>query len=369
MANDAPDLRNALPFALQSASLRRQSAGSAEGSSKLKIVALVYDGIATFEFGIASEIFGRRHSSDRQWYDFSVCTIDPLPVRTDTGLLIDVTSGIEDLERAGTILMFGAKGRFLPTPDPLILALRRAHGRGTRLVSLGGGAFVLAAAGLLDGKRATTHWRIASELERLHPKIRLDPSALYVDDGELLTSAGEASSIDLLIHIVRRDHGLAIANDLARCLVISPHRDGAQAQFVEKPVPAHRDGRLASLLVRMRGSLARDFTIAELASEAAMSERTFLRRFREMTGMAPSRWLTLARIQAAKEMLEDPGLPITEIAYRAGFGSVETLRHHFRRELKLSPRDYRQQYARRHLVSASAMRGDPREGWGRDFVC
>jgi AraC family transcriptional activator FtrA len=251
------------------------------------------------------------------------------------------------LAKAGTIVIPGWKGVDAQPAPALLRALRAAHARGARLISICSGVFVLAAAGLLDGKRATTHWRYAEALARRYPRIAVDPNVLYIDAGQVLTSAGSAAGLDLCLHVVRRDHGPKIANDVARRLVIAPHRDGGQAQFIERPVATREgDARLPALLDRLQRQVKMQVSVAQLARRAAMSERTFLRRFRETTGMTPSDWLANSRVDRARELLESSALSIDAIAVEAGFGTTMTLRHHFRRRLALSPSAYRRRFAR-----------------------
>lgn len=279
------------------------------------------------------------------WYRFVTCAVERGPLRAGGGLLVTAEAGVDRLADAGTIIIPGWKGVDVAPPAPLVAALNEAHQRGTRLVSICSGVFVLAATGLLNGKRATTHWRYADALREAYPRIEVDPDVLYVDEGEVLTSAGSAAGIDLLLHLVRRDFGPRIVNKVARRLVAPPHRDGGQAQFIERPVPSRSDGRLAPLLDVMRERLDRPMTIAQLASEAAMSERTFLRRFREMTGTTPGEWLVSARIDGARQLLETDTLAIEQIALQSGFGSAATLRHHFRQRIGIGPSDYRRRFS------------------------
>jgi len=313
------------------------------------VVALVYDGLCSFEYGCAAEVFGLpRPEYGADWYRFRTCATDAGPLRAMGGLKVSASGGLGLLARAGTIVIPGWKGVDAAPSPALIRALRAAHARGARLVSICSGVFVLAAAGLLDGKRATTHWRYADALARRYPRIGVDPDVLYIDEGQVLTSAGSAAGLDLCLHIVRRDFGPKIANEVARRLVIAPHRDGGQAQFIERPV-ARREGdaRLPALLDHLQRQLKTPIHVAELARRVAMSERTFLRRFRETTGMTPSAWLAAARADRARELLESSNLSIDEIAIEAGFGTAMTLRHHFRRRLSLSPSAYRRRFARR----------------------
>jgi AraC family transcriptional activator FtrA len=311
------------------------------------VAALVYDGLCSFEFGCAAEIFALpRPEFGEGWYDFTTAAVESGPLRAAGGLTVQADGGLERLDRAGTIIVPGWKGVDLTPPEALVCALRRAHARGARIVTICSGVFVLAATGLLDGRRATTHWRYAEALQTRHPAIEVDPNVLYVDEGQVLTSAGSAAGLDLCLHLVRRDHGAEIANQVARRLVIAPHRNGGQAQFIERPVQARPDSRLASLFDTMRARLAEPWSNAELARLAAMSERTFLRRFREATGSTPADFLIAARVDRARELLEATALPVEEVAAQSGFGAIATLRHHFQRRLGVSPATYRQRFAR-----------------------
>lgn len=322
------------------------------------VAAVIYDGLCTFEFGIAVEIFGLpRPEMGDDWYSFITCAAEPGPLRAGGGLLVSAEAGVDRLADAGTIIIPGWKGADVAPPAPLVAALHEAHHRGARLLSICSGVFVLAATGLLDGKRATTHWRYADALREAYPRIEVDPDVLYVDEGEVLTSAGSAAGIDLLLHLVRRDFGPRVVNKVARRLVMPPHRDGGQAQFIERPVPSRSDGRLAPLLDVMRKRLDRPMTIAQLASEAAMSERTFLRRFREMTGTTPGEWLVGARVDGAKQLLETGTLAIEQIALQSGFGSAATLRHHFRQRIGIGPSDYRRRFSTNGLNGGEARSG------------
>jgi AraC family transcriptional regulator, transcriptional activator FtrA len=310
------------------------------------VVALVYDGLCVFEFSCAAEVFGLpRPELGPDWYRFESCAGGRRKVKSQYGLTIESDGALDRLVSAGTVIVPGWRGPGEPVPAPVVDALREAHSRGARLLSICSGAFVLAATGLLDGKRATTHWRYADELRRRYPKIEVDPDVLYVDEGQILTSAGSAAGLDLCLHLVRRDFGPAIANQVARRLVIPPHRDGGQAQFVEAPVNKHDAGSLSPLLDTMRTRIAQPLRIAELAESAAMSERTFLRRFHATTGMTPAEWITRTRLDVARELLENSRLSIEQIATRSGLGTATTMRHHFRRKVGVSPVEYRKRFA------------------------
>jgi AraC family transcriptional activator FtrA len=315
------------------------------------VVALAYDGLCSFEFSCVAEVFGLpRPELGPHWYRFATCSLGGRAVRGQYGLSMRVSGGLERLAAAGTIVIPGWGGIHAPVPAKLADALRKAHARGARLLSICSGVFVLAAAGLLDGKQATTHWRYTDELQRRHPKIRVNPHVLYVDEGEILSSAGSAAGLDLCLHLVRRDFGPAIANQVARRLVIAPHRDGGQSQFVERPVePMERGapGResLSSLLEKLSGRLGEPWRVGQLARLAAMSERTFMRRFRAATGVSPADWITRARVDRARQLLESTGLSIERIAERCGLGTATTLRHHFRKKVGLSPVRYRRRFS------------------------
>jgi AraC family transcriptional activator FtrA len=314
------------------------------------VVALVYDGLCAFEFSCAAEVFGlSRPEFGPNWYRFETCSVKSRSVRGQYGMRMRAAGSLRRLLAAGTIVIPGWEGVDVPVPRAVIDALREAHARGARVLSICSGAFVLAATGLLDGKQATTHWRYAEELRRRFPRIHVDPNVLYVDEGGVLTSAGSAAGLDLCLHLVRRDYGPAIANQVARRLVIAPHRDGGQAQFLERPVETRERGSgrepLSVLLDKIRRRLREPLRISELARLAAMSERTFMRRFRAATGLSPADWITRARVDRARELLESTALPIDHIAERCGLGSPSTLRHHFRKKVGVSPADYRRRFS------------------------
>lgn len=310
------------------------------------VVALVYDGLCTFEFAIVAEIFGlARPEMGTGWYRFASAAIEPGPLRAHGGLTISCNGGFELLDQADLIVVPGWKGTGVEVPPELLRRLRGAHARGARLASICSGAFVLAATGLLAGKRAATHWRYAAGLSQLHPEVQVDADVLYVKADRIFTSAGSAAGMDLMLHIIRQDFGVAAANSVARRLVMPPHRAGGQAQFIERPVPEARGGKLSGLLDAIRAEPSRSWTIEEMAKHAAMSTRTFIRRFTETTGLPPGEWVTHVKVEEAKRLLEAAPIAIEDVALRAGFGSVETMRHHFRQQIGLSPRDYREAFA------------------------
>jgi AraC family transcriptional activator FtrA len=310
------------------------------------VVALAYDGLCAFEFSCTAEIFGlSRPEVGPGWYRFETCSLQGRKVSGQYGLTMAVDGDMDRLAAAGTIVIPGWQGIDIPVPTAIIDALRKAHSRGARLLSVCSGSFVLAATGLLDGKRATTHWRYAEALQRRYPRIQVDPAVLYVDEGQILTSAGSAAGLDLCLHLIRRDFGPAVANQVARRLVIPPHRDGGQAQFLERPVDQRELGSLAALMDRMRRRLHEPMSIGALARRAAMSERTFMRRFRAASGMAPGEWITRARVDRARELLESSVLSVDQIAARTGLGTPATLRHHFRKVVGVSPAEYRRRFS------------------------
>ncbi len=314
------------------------------------VAALVYDGLCTFEFGVAYEVFGLpRPEMGPAWYRFTTASVGESAMLAAGGLTVTSFGGREVLAEASLIVIPGWRGMDSPVPQPLQDALRQAASGGARIATLCSGVFVPAAAGLLDGKRATTHWRYAEALRQRHPLIEVMPDVLYVDNGDILTAAGSAAGIDLCLHIVRKDFGVAAANSVARRLVVPPHRDGGQAQFIPQPVPRpHESQRLGALLDWMDRNIAADLSVAALARRAGMSSRTFQRRFEETTGKAPGDYVAAARTARAQALLEErPGVPLDEAAALAGFGSLESMRRHFRLRLGTSPQSWRARFGRR----------------------
>jgi AraC family transcriptional activator FtrA len=313
-----------------------------------RVTALVGDGLCTFEFGIVVEIFGLpRPELDVDWYDFEVCSLKRGLLRATGGIRVEVRCGLRSLQQAGTIVIPGWSRADEPPPDALLRSLRLAHARGARLVSICSGVFVLAATGLLDGKRATTHWRYAEKLSSQFPKIRVDAGALYVDEGSVLTSAGSAAGIDLCLHIVRRDYGAEIANRVARRLVMPPHRDGGQAQYVQDPIGSVTPRGIAPVLHWAQSNLHEAISVEDLARKAAMSPRTFARQFRQQTGTTPHQWLVHQRLLAAQRRLERTNEGIDQIAEAVGLATAATLRQHFSRTLGTTPTAYRRRFSTR----------------------
>lgn len=310
------------------------------------VAALLYDGLGTFEFAIAAEIFGlSRPEFGDDWYRFVSCSEGRRSVRANGHVSIVPEADLDVLVTAGTIVIPGwpATGE---QPSPAVAgAIRQAHANGARLVTICSGVFLLASLGLADGQLVTTHWKYADRLRALYPALMVDPDVLYVDNGNILTSAGSAAGIDLLLHIVRKDFGADRANQVARRLVMPPHRDGGQAQFIERPVPRQAGSRLAMLLDAVRARPGERWTIGQMAQEAAMSERTMIRRFKESLGSSPGEWLVETRVDAARQLLEASAATIEEVAGLAGFGSAATLRHHFRKRMGVSPAHYRARFS------------------------
>jgi transcriptional regulator GlxA family with amidase domain len=310
-----------------------------------RVAVLVLPSVVPFDLGVPVQVFGYpRPDLGARRYAMTVCGARRGRVPTSGGFSIVVEHGLEALRRAQTIVVPGVDDLAIPIPRTVTRALADAHERGARLVSICTGAFVLAAAGVLDGRTATTHWLDAPELSARFPHVRLDPDVLYVDEGRVLTSAGVASGIDLCLHVVRKDHGAAVANAIARRLVVAPHRSGGQAQFVPQPVAEPSGRRLEATRTWSLGRLGEPLTVGRMAEHAGMSVRTFARQWRAESGTSPLRWLLRQRILAAQQLLEETDHGSARIAAACGFGSVVSLRVHFRRELGTSPLAYRRAF-------------------------
>ncbi len=310
-----------------------------------RVVALAAPGVAPFELGIVTEVFGlaRPELGLEEWYEFAVCAERPGVQRASAGGFgFLVEHGLEALKGAGTVVVPGWAGEPSTT---VIDAVRAAHANGARIVSICSGAFLLAAAGLLDGREAATHWRYADALRARHPDVRVNAAVLYVDGGDVLTSAGSAAGIDLCLHIVRTDHGSAVANAVARRMVIAPYRDGGQAQMVELPMPAHpADDPVARVMQWALARLHEPLPLERLAGEAHMSVRTFNRRFRRATGATPGRWLIEQRVRASLPLLEASTEPVEHVAARVGFATAATYRQRFGEVMHTSPTGYRRAF-------------------------
>jgi AraC family transcriptional regulator, transcriptional activator FtrA len=312
---------------------------------------VVYDGVTAFELGIACEVFGDSWSAilGVPWYRSFVCALTPGPVTLDAGFQMQAAYGLERIVSADTVIVLPSEAA--ETPAAIPEALREAHARGSRIVSLCTGAFALAAAGLLDGRRATTHWTECGELARRYPKVTVDPGVLFVDEGDILTSAGSAAGIDLCLHLIRRDYGTEIATRLARQLVVPPQRDGGQAQYINAPMPElDSSGLFADTVTWLQEHLNEPLTVEELAARSAMSPRTFARRFLASTGTTPYQWLLQQRVQLAQRLLEMTDLPIDSVAETSGFSTAANLRKHFSRVVHTSPQAYRRTFQARHAT-------------------
>lgn len=310
-----------------------------------RVVALVFPQVVAFDLAVPAQVFG--HPDEAGRYSFRTCTPVPGIVSSTTGFAMSVPLGLAALADADTIVVPGYVPHTEPPPEALD-ALRAAAARGIRLFSVCTGAFALAATGLLDGRRATTHWRDAAELMARYPAVDVDADVLYVDDEPVMTSAGIAAGIDLCVQLVRIDHGEQTAVEVARRMVVAPHRDGGQAQFLQRPVPAAGAG-LSHTCAWALERLAQPLTVADLAEHAGWAPRTFARHFVDETGMSPQRWLAAQRLLEARWLLEATDLPIDQVAHRSGLGTAANLRLYFAREVGIAPSAYRRTYRGRPL--------------------
>jgi transcriptional regulator GlxA family with amidase domain len=306
-----------------------------------RVVVLALDGVYPFELGIPSRILGAADGH----YEVLTCTVDGGPVRTNADFGITVEYGPEILETAGTVIVTSMPPSHIPTglPDEVAAALARIR-PDARIVSICTAAFVLAEAGLLDGRRATTHWEVADVFRRRYPLVDLDPDVLFVHDGRILTSAGAASGVDICLHIVRTDHGSELANKVARRCVVPPFRDGGQAQYIEQPVPESGAASTAATRAWALERLAEPLTLSDLARHARMSLRTFARRFNDEVGLSPGRWIVQQRVARARHLLESSDLPVDRIAAQVGFATGASLRQHLHAAIGVSPQAYRRTF-------------------------
>jgi transcriptional regulator GlxA family with amidase domain len=328
------------------------SAVPESGRPLRNVVAIVAEGAAAFELGVVCEVFGLDRSADGfPFYDFAVAAVEPGPIRTSSGFVIDVEHDLSRTAEADLVVIPAWHDIDVRPPEAMLDAIRDAAARGARVLSVCSGAFVLAAAGLLDGRRAATHWRYADLLAERYPLVRVDADVLYVEDGPLVTSAGTAAGIDACLHIVRQAQGARVANAIARRMVVPPHREGGQAQYVETPLPRlrNRDG-LGEVLEWVRTCLDNPPSVDDMALRANMSPRTFARRFRETTGSTPHAWLLQQRVQRAQELLEGSELGIEQIARACGFAGGAGLREHFTRLRGVSPQTYRRTFGGREAI-------------------
>ncbi|WP_261992166.1 GlxA family transcriptional regulator [Streptomyces sp. MS191] len=312
----------------------------------LSVAAYAPPRVGMLAVGVVAEVFGAPPAGLPR-FDFALCSDRPGQVPTDLGVPLAVEHGLDRLAVADLVLVLPWADFRVPPPDPVLDALRAAHARGALVGAHCVGAFALAAAGLLNGLRATTHWRFAELLARRHPDVTVEADALYVDEGRVLTGAGAAAGFDLCLHLVRREYGAAAANTVARDLVLPPHRDGGQAQYLVAPVPEDgEDERLAEVLAWARAHLHEPLPVAELARRALMSRRSFARRFAAATGTTPHAWVLGLRLSRAEELLETTELPVEEIARLVGYGSAAVLREQFVRRRGVPPRTYRRTFGR-----------------------
>jgi transcriptional regulator GlxA family with amidase domain len=310
-----------------------------------RIAVVAVPPLNTFDLAIPGLIFGGVEVDGRPAYDIRVCTAEPGVLASDTALDVYVRDGLEAVDDADTVMVTGGAGRD-DVPTGVLDALRSAAAAGKRVASICTGAFVLAEAGLLEGRRATTYWAKSDTFRRRYPNVLLEPDVLFVDDGPILTSAGLAAGIDLCLHLVRSDHGAAAANTVARLAVVAPVRPGGQAQFIETPLPAETGTSLAATRAWALQHLDQPLTLDDLAGHARHSVRTLTRRFRAETALSPLQWLLHQRINRARELLESTDLPIDLVAARSGMGSADSLRQHLTRRVGLTPSAYRRSFTR-----------------------
>jgi transcriptional regulator GlxA family with amidase domain len=311
-----------------------------------RLAVAVTEGVPIFELAIPCEVFGyERPGLAPSWYDFRLCAAPG--TRTTAGFAADARYGLDALAEADTVVIPACANVLDDQPSDLVGAVRTAHGNGARIVSLCTGAFVLAAAGILDGRPATTHWMHAGQLSARYPEVLVDASVLYIDDGDILTSAGTAAGLDLCLHVVRKDHGAAVASALAKRLVMPAHRPGGQAQYIDAGAAVHDADELGPLLDWARRHLREPLTVPALARRANVTTRTLIRRFHAATGTTPMAWLRGIRIDHARELLETTSLPVDQIAERSGLGSPANLRHHFTRVVGVPPTTYRRTFSSR----------------------
>ena len=311
-----------------------------------KVAVVVQDGVEPFGLGALCEVWAEPYHADddNPVFDFVVCTPRPGRVRGASGYDLYVDHGLGALDDADLVCVAPKRDFTAPAPE-LAAALRAAHDAGAFVLAHCTGAFALGEAGLLDGRRCTTHWRHAEELARLYPEARVDPDVLYVQDGRVLTGAGSSAGIDAALHLLRTTFGGRVAATTARRMVVSPHRDGGQAQFIKAPVPECQADSLGPVLAWIPEHLEDDLGVDVLARRAMMSPRTFARRFREETGTTPHAWVTHQRVMAAERLLEESDLGVEQVAARVGFSTAAALRHHFSRVRRVSPQQYRRRFS------------------------
>jgi transcriptional regulator GlxA family with amidase domain len=329
------------------------------------VAAVVLDDFTPFELGVACEVFGvDRRDDGLPLYDFAVVAGEPGPLRSTGGITLTTPFGLERLDSADLIVVAAVSNERIASrpadfPEPLLAALRAGVARGARVLSVCTGAFVLGAAGLLDDRRCTAHWRHTAQLAELFPAAKVDPAVLYVDEDPVITSAGTGAGIDACLHLVRREQGSRVATGIARRMVVPPHRDGGQAQYVQRPLTEPTADTMQDILNWLTAHLAEPVTVDQLAARAFMSPRTFARRFVQETGTTPQRWLTGQRILLAQQLLEETDETVDEVAAQAGFGNAEALRHHFRAWRSTTPLAYRRVFRDRFVPAGRGRDGAP----------
>jgi len=325
------------------------------------VATIVYDAVNPFELAVATEVFGFEHPElGVPWYRFLICAEEPRPIRTSIGILLTTPYSLEHVASADTVIVPSSRPGIVPVSEDLLETLRQSHRRGARMIAFCTGTFLLAAAGLLDGRRVTTHWAWAAELATRYPKVQVDPQRLYIDEGQVLTSAGTAAAIDLSLHVVRQDYGAEVAASVARRMVVPLHRDGGQAQYIETPLlPTLDEGDpFGATLAWMAAHMQEGFTVEQMAARSVMSPRTFARRFHATLGTTPYHWLLQQRIVLAQRLLETTHEPIRRVATYCGFSSAATFRLHFQRFLHISPQAYRNAFHRENRKETVS--SDPR---------
>ena len=321
---------------------------SASKPDRHQVAVLALDQVVAFDLGVPTQMFhGARDGSDNRFYDVHIVTADGSPVRSSAGFLVTPERGPDVIDSADTVIVAGihyGSPHMTSTIAPDIAAALARIRPGARTMSICTGAFVLAAAGLLDGRRATTHWAYVDRFREMFPRVHIDPDVLFVDDGDVLTSAGVAAGIDLCLHVVRGDHGSEVANRAARRAVVPPWREGGQSQFIERPIPDRGDSGTSPTRAWVLARLDQDIDLTAMAAHARMSVRTFTRRFRDESGVSPGRWLLTQRVERARRLLEATDLPIDRVAEQAGFGTATSLRQHLHAAVGVPPASYRRTF-------------------------
>lgn len=315
-----------------------------KNNKKPLVCILTYNGLCMFEFGIALEVFALPRPEIKNWYDTKIVASNHEIIRTIGGMTITAPHNLKVLEEASLIIIPGWKTTNSGVDKSLKKALLKAHENGTKIATICSGVFLLAECGLTDNISVTTHWKYTQTLKDNYPLLSVEPDILYIDEGKILTSAGSAAGLDLCLHIVRQDYGSEIANKVARQLVLPAHREGGQAQYIPRPLPKERGGKIAPLLDKIRTKLDEKWPIKRMANTSSISSRTLLRRFKNATGESPLVWVTMERLSRVRELLETTNLSLNEIAEASGFASPEILRHHFKRQFNTNPLSYRSSF-------------------------